>query len=224
MGTERENSFKMITGRWPKLLILGLVLLCLYTCAHSHVGELSDTRKADGVKDIRTPKVLIIYQSKYGSTRQYARWIQKDIPGDLVDAEKGDKPEFAGYDVIVFGSYIRTGRIVIAPLIVDAWGDIKSKKVVLFTVSGIPPGHPNIRKIYDNNLPEEMRKDIKYFPLRGRILSKDLSFYDKLLVAIGRMLEKDKTLKEVMSRDFDEVKTENVIPVVEYIKALSVRK
>lgn len=224
MGTERENTFEMITGRWPKLLILGLAVLCLYTCAHSQVGEVPDTRKVEGLKDMSTQRVLIVYQSKYGSTRQYAEWIHRDIPSDLVDAEKVDKPEFAGYDVIVFGSYIRMGRIVIAPFIVENWGNVKGKKVILFTTSGTPPGHPNIRKIYDSGLPENIRREIKYFPLRGRILSKDLSFFDNLLVAVGRMMERDKSLKKLMSEDFDEVKSESLVPVLEYIKMLMLQK
>ena len=214
----------MITDRWPKLLILGMFLLFLYTCAHSQVGEVSGTRKAEGLKDIRTQRVLIIYQSKYGSTRQYAEWIHRDILSDLVDVEKADKPEFSGYDVIVFGSYIRMGRIVIAPFIVENWGNITGKKVILFTTSGTPPGHPNIRKIYDGGLPEHIQREIKYFPLRGRILSKDLSFFDNKLVAVGRMMERDESLKKFMAEDFDEVKSESLVPMLEYIKTRILQK
>ena len=214
----------MITDRWPKLLILGLAVLCLYTCTHSQVGEVSDTRKGEGLEDMSMQRVLIVYQSKYGSTKQYADWLHRDIPSDLVDVEKGDNPEFAGYDVIIFGSYIRMGRIVIAPFIVENWSAIKGKKVILFTTSGTPPGHPNIRKIYNSCLPENIRREIKYFPLRGRILSKDLSFFDKLLVAVGRMIERDESLKKFMTEDFDEVKSESLVPVLEYIKTLMLQK
>ena len=214
----------MTPGRWPKLLVILVILFCIGACAHSHVGEVSDTGKAEGLKDIRAERVLIVYQSKYGSTRQYAEWLHRDIPSDLVDAEKGDKPEFSRYDAIVFGSYIRMGRIVIAPFIVENWGNVKGKKVILFTTSGIPPGHPNIRKIYDSGLPENIRREIKYFPLRGRILRKDLSFFDNMLVAVGHMMERDESLKKLMAEDFDEVKLESLVPVLEYIKTVMLQK
>lgn len=213
----------MISYRWFTLL---MVLVSIFIGACAHVGD-SDTSAAkvnSSVVEAGRPRVLIVYQSKYGSTRQYAEWLQRDIPSDLVDAEKAGKPEFARYEVIVFGGYIRMGRIVIAPLIVESWGDIKAKKVILFTTSGTPPGHPNIQKIYLSNLPEEIRKEIKYFPLRGKILSKELSFFDEFLVAVGRIMEQDESLRNLMTDDFDEVKQENLIPVREYIKTLLLQK
>jgi len=210
--------------QWYKLIVIMLLAFCTGACMHTQISGRSEIKKDGPLSAESKPRVLIVYQSKYGSTKQYAQWINKDIPSDLVDAEKGDKPEFAGYDVVVFGSYIRTGRIVIAPFIVDNWGNVKGKKVILFTTSGTPPGHPNIRKLYESSLPEEIRKDIRYFPLRGRIVSKNLSFCDKFLVAVGRMMERDESLKKVMAEDFDEVKLENIIPVVEYVKTLLLQK
>ena len=52
-------------------------------------------------------------------------------------------------------------------------------------------------------------------------MSKDLSFFDNLLVAVGRMMERDESLKKFMAEDFDEVKSESLIPMLEYIKMLT---
>lgn len=211
--------------RWFRLCVILFLTFCMCACVHSPVSDRPEIKKKDVPLSAESkPKVLIVYKSKYGSTEQYAQWIHKAIPSDLVDVEKEDKPDFAGYDVIVFGGYIRMGRIVVAPLIVENWSGIKTKKVILFTVSGTPPGHPNIQKIYDGNLPEEIKKEIKYFPLRGKILSKDLSFFDKFLVAVGRIMEKDESLRTLMAGDFNEVKPENLIPLLEYIKTPSLQK
>jgi menaquinone-dependent protoporphyrinogen IX oxidase len=217
----KETADDMITDRWSKLLIILLVCFIASTCTHAPISETSDVKTHSILNEVSKPRVLIVYKSKYGSTRQYAEWIHKQIPSDLVDAEKGDKAEFSHYDVIVFGGYVRMGRIVIAPLIVEAWNAIKEKKVVLFLVSGTPPQHPNIQKIFNKSLPDEIRKEIKYFSLSGRIVSRDLSFFDKLLMAIGRMIEKDETLNKFMGEDFNEVKPENLLPVMEHIKTIS---
>ncbi len=186
---------------------------------HAPVCEISDSRGGRDLQVKSPPRVLILYQSKYGSTKQYAEWIHKEIPSRMADTNNCNAPEFTKYDLIVFGGYVRTGRIVIAPMIVENWNVIKGKQVVLFTTSGTPPEHPNIRKIYNANLPQEIRQGIKYFPLRGRMLHKDLSSYDESLVAVGRMMEKDETLKRFMTEDFDEVKQENIYPILEYIRA-----
>jgi len=211
-------------NRWSMLLVILLVCFFAGACTHAPVSETSALKTYSGSNATDRPRVLILYQSKYGSTRQYADWIHKDIPSEIVDVEKGDKPDFAEYEVIVFGGSVRMGRIVIAPLIVETWNAVKGKKVVLFTTSGTPPQHPNILKIFNSSFPEDIRKEIKYFPLRGRILSKDIGFFDKLLIAIGRMVEKDEALRKFMSEDFDEVKPENLSPVLEYLKALLLKK
>jgi menaquinone-dependent protoporphyrinogen IX oxidase len=167
---------------------------------------------------IQNIKVLIAYQSKYGSTRQYAEWIQQDTEGDLVNIENGDKPDLARYDIMIIGSSVRTGNIVIAPFIKEHWSGIKGKKVILFTTSGTPPQHPKIQTIYEKSLPEEIRKEIKYFPLHGRISRENLTLFDKFLIAVGKVIEQDETLKRDMGKDFDGVQRENLLPLLEYLE------
>ncbi|MBA4391869.1 MAG: hypothetical protein C0399_13170, partial [Syntrophus sp. (in: bacteria)] len=153
-----------------------------------------------------------------GSTKQYAEWIQKDTQGDMVNIENDDKPDLARYDIVIIGGSVRTGNIVIAPFIKEHWRAIKDKKVILFTTSGTPPQHPKIQSIYEKSLPEGIRKEIKYFPLHGRISGKDLTLFDQFLIMIGKVMEQDETLKKDMGKDFDGVHRENLLPLLEYLK------
>jgi hypothetical protein len=95
---------------------------------------------------------------------------------------------------------------------------MKGKEVILFTTSGTPPQHPKIQSIYEKSLPEEIRKEIKYFPLHGRISGKDLTFLDKFLITIGKIMEQDETLKKDMGKDFNGVQRENLLPLLEYLE------
>ncbi len=204
---------------------LNLSLICVFWLSANAIafGQTSSDPSSlsknnlDGMKRI---KILVAYQSKYGSTKQYAEWIQQDIKGDLVEIKNDEMPPLAKYDIIVMGGYIRAGDIVIAPFIKDHWGILKGKKVVLFTTSGTPPHHPKIRIIYEKSFPEEIRKEIKYFPLPGRISLKDLTFFDQRLMDIGKMMEQDEALKKDMGKDFDSVKQENLLPIVEYVNEI----
>ena len=205
--------------RWSILFVNLLFYLFFYACTHAPICEISDSRGGSDLYGNSSSRVLILYQSKYGSTKQYAEWIHKEIPSRMADVDKCNAPEFAKYNVIVFGGYVRAGRIVIAPMIIENWNVIRGKQVILFTTSDTPPEHPNIGKIYNASLPPEIRQDVRYFPLHGRMIHKDLSTYDESLVAVGRMMEKDETLKRFMTEDFDEVKQENIYPILEYIKA-----
>ena len=67
-------------------------------------------------------------------------------------------------------------------------------------------------------MPEEIRKEIKYFPLHGRISGKDLTLFDRFLIMIGKVIEQDETLKKDMGKDFDGVHRENLLPLLEYLE------
>jgi menaquinone-dependent protoporphyrinogen IX oxidase len=212
----------MIHYRLLNVLLILLILLSANTIASGQGGNDSPmiTNNGDDMKKI---KVLIAYQSKYGSTKQYAEWIHQEIKGDLFNIENGDKPDLARYEIIIIGGFVRMGNIVIAPFIQDHWSVMKGKKVVLFTTSGTPPLHPKIQSIYEKSLSEEIRNEIKYFPLHGRISIENLTSLDKNLIAIGKMMESDESLKKNMGKDFDGVQRENLLPLFEYVKEVQSR-
>ncbi len=207
----------MIHGRLLTVLPIILIWLSANAFAYGQIDNDSSMAK-NNIDDHQNIRILIVYQSKYGSTKQYAEWIRKESNGDLVNIENGDKPDPAGYDIIIIGGSVRIGKIVIAPFIEDHWSVLKGKSVILFTTSGTPPRHPRIQSIYEKSLPEEIRKEIKYFPLHGRISGENLTLWDKFLMAIGKLMEQDETLKKDMGKDFDGVQRENLLPLFEYLK------
>ncbi len=207
----------MTHNRLLNVLFILLLLLSANTIASCQVGSKNSSITKNDRNAGKNINVLIAYQSKYGSTKQYAEWIQQNTGGDLVNIEIGDKPDLARYDILIIGGSVRVGNIVIAPFIKDHWNVMKGKEVILFTTSGTPPQHPKIQNIYEKSLPEEIRKEIKYFPLHGRISSKDLTFYDKCLISIGKIMEQDETLEKDMGKDFDGIQRENILPLLEYL-------
>lgn len=208
----------MINSRLLNVLFILILLLSVSTIASGQAGSNDSSMIKNNRNDIQDIKILIAYQSKYGSTKQYAEWIHQEINGDLVNIENGDKPDLARYDIIIIGGSVRVGNIVIAPFIKDHWSVLEGKKVILFTTSGTPPQHPKIQSIYEKSLPEEIRKEIKYFPLHGRISRENLTFFDKFLITLGKIMEQDETLKKDMGKDFDGVHRENLSPLLEYLE------
>ena len=57
-------------------------------------------------------KVAVIYEGKYGSTEQYAKWICEETSGDLFSLEEAVKTDLAVYDAVVFGGAIHAGGIL----------------------------------------------------------------------------------------------------------------
>jgi hypothetical protein len=119
------------------VLFILLLLLSANTIASGQVGSNDSSMIKNNRNTVKDIKVLIAYQSKYGSTKQYAEWIHQRTEGDLVNIENENKPDLARYDIMIIGGYVRAGNIVIAPFIKDHWSGMKGKKVILFTTSGI---------------------------------------------------------------------------------------
>ena len=44
---------------------------------------------------------IIIYQSKYGSTEKYARWLAEATGFDIIEAKKAKTDTINGYDTVV---------------------------------------------------------------------------------------------------------------------------
>lgn len=208
----------MIHSRLLNLLLILLLWLPADTAAFGPSGGTDSSKITTERNHTQDIKILIAYQSKYGSTKQYAEWIQKESGGDLIDIENQDAPDLATYDILIIGSSVRIGSIVNAPFIREHWSAIKDKKLILFTTSGTPPQHPKIQSIYEKSLPGEMRKAIQYFPLHGRISGDKLTVWDRFLMAIGKTMEQDETLKKDMGKDFDGVRQENLLPLLKYLK------
>lgn len=206
----------MIRTRAALFLILLLTAAGVVSC-RAGCGGVTALRNDTGAS-LRDVKLLIAYQSKYGSTRQYAEWIQQAAGGDLADIGAGDTIDPAAYDILIIGGYVRTGTIAVAPFIKERWNALQGKEVILFTTSGTPPRHPRIQSIYQRSLPEEIRHRITYFPLAGRISVSELTLFDRLLIAVGRIVERDEALKKDMGKDFDGVRRENLRPLLAHLE------
>jgi len=207
----------MMNSRLIRLLFILIVWLFAHAVVYGQTRSESPSKINADLAGVNNIKILIAYQSKYGSTKQYAQWIQQDLGGDIVNVEREDIPDLVKYDIIVMGGYVRAGNIVTAPFFKKNWKTIKGKEIVLFTTSGTPPHHPKIQTVYEKSLPEEIRKEILYFPLPGRMITRKLTWFDTLLVAVGKALEEDETLKRNMGKDFDGVHREHLVPLLEYL-------
>ena len=46
---------------------------------------------------------IIVYESKYGSTKKYAEWLSEELSCDLVEKKKTNIDELLNYDTIIYG-------------------------------------------------------------------------------------------------------------------------
>gem|GEM_PF-173896 len=137
--------------------------------------------------DQNPKKVVVLYWTKYGSTRRYAQWIADRTHADLFDVSTFDKSLLAEYAVVLFGSPVFLGRLRYIRFVKRNWGILSTKRVIIFGVSGIPPDDPRQEKMFQTSLPDEIRSKVTCFPLRGAFHYGELSLLDKMLMSGPRI-------------------------------------
>ena len=160
-------------------------------------------------------KGLIIYKGKYGATAQYANWLGKDLGLPVVQPEDVSPEVLSEYDYVIVGSSVYIGKLQIKDWIRQFEDILAMSKVYFFIVCGTPLDEKEkLTEIVNANIPDLLKKENNIFFLRGRLVKKNLSFMDRFMLKVGAMLQKDKETGQRMLQDFDEVKRENLKPLI----------
>lgn len=114
-------------------------------------------------------KTAVLYKSKYGATKQYARWIADETGGDLFELGKITPKELSHYDVIIMGGGIYAGGIRGLSRMKKFFALFSDKRIILFSVGSSAADQKSIERIKERNLPENMQKSIRFFHLRGAL-------------------------------------------------------
>ncbi len=135
---------------------------------------------------------IVVYKSKYGSTKQYALWIAEELGCRAVDAKKVKADDLLKYDAIIYGGGLYAEVINGVSLIVKNAEKLKDKKVAVYS-TGITP--LKYREYYDKMVVEKNFKNgvpenVKVFNFLGKMKTDELSFTHKTAL---------KTLKKIMS-------------------------
>lgn len=174
---------------------------------------------------------VVIFQSKYGSTKKYAEWIAEELDCDLVEGKKATLELLEKYETIIYGGGLYASGINGISFITNHFNKIKEKNVVIFTV-GL--ANPNIKEqfkpIIDKNFTMEMQGKFKIFHLRGGIDYKRLSFTHKGMMALLVKIVRKKSDEELTDEDRMMLSTygdivdfsdrATIAPLVAYVKTL----
>lgn len=160
-------------------------------------------------------KGIIIHQGKYGTTDQYANWLAKALSLPMIRVDIANPAALAEYELIILGSPVYVGELVIKKWLKRNVDFLSKRKVVLFIVSGTT-AHDQLlqRQVLDNNLEPALRDVTQVFFLPGRCIISELSWKDRIVLKMGAWLEKDPKKKMVMETGFNEVDKSALEPVI----------
>ena len=165
-------------------------------------------------------KGLIIYKGKYGATKQYAMWIGKALQLPVASSDRFPLDELRHYDYFILGSSVYIGKLEITKWLRENFKLLKGKKLFLFQVAAASVDETTKREEFNKaSLSPEILEKIEVYYLPGRMIMRNLSFWDRFMLKMGARMVKDPVERNTMLTDFDNVKEEKVIPLVESVRS-----
>ena len=147
---------------------------------------------------------IVIYKSKYGSTKAYAEWIAQELNATVVDASKIKQDELLKYDTIIYGGGLYAEVIAGVSLITKNIDKLKDKKIIVYTTGLTPPDCKEYyeKMVVDKNFKNGIYSKIKMFNFPGKMVVSELSLVHRTAI---------KTLKKIMSDKKDPTEMEKML-------------
>lgn len=160
---------------------------------------------------------IIIYQSTYGSTKQYAEWIHEETGFPLFDRRDPSIPW--NTDTVVIGCPLMAFKPVLAGWIQKHWDKLAGKRVFLFTTSGADPAKQPVRDLIEKALSDDIKRGIRIFPLAGRFDFQKLSRGHRVMLRIAAAIFRSEAIKHQIKNPVDGVSRGSLKDLVAAITA-----
>ncbi len=150
-------------------------------------------------------KILVVYTSKYGSTRKYAEWIASELSADLFAAQTVEPKALSQYDIVIYGGGLYAGGIAGVKLVAQNF----CRNLIVFTVGLADPNTTDYSTILNKNFTPELLAKTKFFHLRGGIDYKKLGLMHKVMMAIMKVIIQRKSESDRKLEDKEFLNTYN---------------
>lgn len=167
---------------------------------------------------------VVVYESKYGTTEKYAKWIAEDLNCPVYNLKGLRDDKLNEYDTIIHGGGLYAGGVAGSKILIK----MQEKNIVLFTVGLADPNVTDYTEVLEKNFDKELIEKMKIFHLRGGIDYKNLSLMHKIMMsAMKKLVSKksedelthdDKMMLETYGDIVDFVDRKSIEPIIEYIK------
>ena len=169
---------------------------------------------------------IVIYKSKYGSSKQYAEWISQALGCEIKDAKKISVKDLECYDTIILGGGLYAEVIAGVSLITKNFDRLSDKKLIVYT-TGITP--IDCKEYYDTlviekNFKPHMLERIKVFNFSGKMILSELTpvhraalkTLKKIMLSKTNPTEMEKLLIDLCDADGDFADKAEIKPLIEY--------
>ncbi len=135
-------------------------------------------------------KAIVIYKSKYGTARDYAKWIAEALGCECKSVKDVKPGELERYDVVIYGGGLYAGGINGIKQIKKQAA--KLKHVLVYMVGAAPAGiEGNMEGYVQRNFGDTPPKNIDFYYFSGRLDYESMSTKHKwMMKMLVKMLSK----------------------------------
>ncbi len=172
---------------------------------------------------------VVVYKTKYGSTKTYADWIAEELNCKAIDADEISIEELRNYDTIIYGGGLYAEVINGVRLITKNIDKLNGKRIAVYT-TGITP--LDIRDYYDKLVVEKNFKNgvpecVKIFNFTGKMLIDELSLVHKtalktlkkIMLSKKEPTQMEKLLVELCDADGDFCERSQIDGLISYVRS-----
>lgn len=171
-------------------------------------------------------KILVIYKSVTGFTKQYAQWIAEALNCEAVELQSVSVEMLSDCHTLIFGGRFHAGTV-------DGWKKVKAlfkasgaSRLVLFATGATPQTQTDmIEAAWKNNLSAEELTRIPHFYMESGLRPEKMPLGDKLMLkAFAAMLkgkkeksEYETAMAEALVSSYDHSSQDKIKPLLVWL-------
>ena len=177
---------------------------------------------------------LVLYKTKYGSTKQYAEWLAADLNADLYELSRFSSRDLERYSKVVYCGGLYANRVSGVGFIARNQARLRDKKLVIVACGlSYPRFQESVTRVQNGltrKLPRALHEHSRLFMVRGAITYSRLGFFENFIIKMlestlrkknpDMLSQEEQEMLSVLGSDFSFVDRSFIQPIVDYCKSL----
>ncbi len=172
-------------------------------------------------------KIMIVYKSVTGFTKEYAQMIAQELDCSLIDFKNVTAQMMSEADIVIFGSRMHAGMVDGLKKAKQLFAQSKASQFIVFVTGAMPNEEKDtIDEMWKNNFTSEELQQIPHFYMQGGLRYEKMPFFDKMMMKVFCMMmkkkknknEKEQQLADIITTSYDISSKSYIMPLIEFLK------
>ncbi len=172
-------------------------------------------------------KIMIVYKSVTGFTKEYAEMIAKEMNCSLIDFKNVTVQMMSNVDIVIFGSRMHAGTVDGLKKARKLFMQSKASQFIVFATGAMPNEEKGtINEMWKNNFSSAELQDIPHFYMQSGLRYERMPFSDKMMMKVFCMMmkkkknkdEKEQYFADIITKSYDISSKAYIMPLIRFLK------